>query len=98
MEKCPGIFKSSIEVMVLDVEFSEKTLLNSSEIINKTLQNPKLQSEIQNILLDEARRLSAKQWTVTDVTVDDSKQLLKKASKPFVNIAAWLSSTYIVHG
>ena len=88
MEKCPGIFKSSKEVIVLAVEFSDKTLLNSPEIINKTLQNPKLQSEIQNILLEEARRLSAKQRQGTDVTVDESKQLLKKASKPFVNIAA----------
>ncbi len=85
MEKCPDIFKSSKEVIVLAVEFSEKTLLNSPEIINKTLQNPKLQREIQNILLDEARRLSAKQRMGAEVSVNDSKQILKKASKPFVN-------------
>jgi len=87
MEKCPGLIKSTKETIVLAVKFSNKTLLNSPEIIKKTLQNPKLQNEIQKILLAEAKRLSLKQQQGKSLSIDDSRKFIKTTAKPFSDIA-----------
>jgi hypothetical protein len=88
MGKCKSIPESINDVVVLTVKLSDKTILNSPEIIRRTLRNSKLQHEIQKNLLEEVNRLSARRRKEAGVTVEDSEQLMKKASKPFVGIAA----------
>ncbi len=81
MGKCGGVINAAQQTVVLSLEFGEKTILDTPELIEKVLKSPKVNKAITDALMSEAKRLMKQQQGGKPATNADGMKLLETVGK-----------------
>lgn len=81
MGKCGTTIDAAQETVVLAIDFGEKTIADSPELIEKILKSPKVSKAVEDALMAEAKRLMKKQQGGKAITNEDGTKFLGAVGK-----------------